>query len=125
MIMYRKGLHEPKVIFSLKNRKISNSPDIIRKQIAIRRVYNYPSKKETPVRGFEILRKVAKTAVLLVTPETGRLPDEMGTLAQYVSCKAGGLGEVVSALCEGLKGNRVPSGYAESEKTIPKRKRCG
>jgi glycogen synthase len=101
--MHRKGWHEPKVIFSLKNRKISNSPDILRKQVIIRRVYNYPSQRETPTRGFEILKKVNRTAVLLVTPETGRLPDEMGTLAQYISCKAGGLGEVVSALCEGLR----------------------
>ena len=43
-----------------------------------------------------------KMAVLLVAPETGRLPDEMGPLAQYISGKSGGLGEVISALCEGL-----------------------
>lgn len=54
------------------------------------------------VRTFEILKRSEKTAVLLVTPETGRLPDAMGDLARYISGKAGGLGEVVSALCEGL-----------------------
>jgi glycogen synthase len=31
----------------------------------------------------------------------------MGTLAQYISCKSGGLGEVVSALCEGLKARGI------------------
>ncbi|NPU85018.1 MAG: glycosyltransferase [Syntrophaceae bacterium] len=43
-----------------------------------------------------------KTAVLLIAPETGRLPDEMGPLARYVSGKSGGMGEVITALCEGL-----------------------
>lgn len=56
-----------------------------------------------PQKVFEILKKTARTAVLLVSPETGRLPDAMGNLARYISGKAGGLGEVVSALCEGLR----------------------
>ena len=43
-----------------------------------------------------------KTPVLLIAPETGRLPEDMGTLARYISGKSGGLGEVVAALCEGL-----------------------
>jgi|GEM_PF-205871 len=43
-----------------------------------------------------------KTAVLLIAPETGRLPEEMCTLAGYISGKSGGLGDVVSALCVGL-----------------------
>lgn len=43
-----------------------------------------------------------KTAVLLIAPETGRLPDGMGPLARFISGKSGGLGEVISALCEGL-----------------------
>lgn len=43
-----------------------------------------------------------KTAVLHITPETGRLPDEMCTLAVYISGKSGGLGDVVAALCVGL-----------------------
>jgi hypothetical protein len=42
------------------------------------------------------------TAVLLITPETGRLPEEMGPLARYISGKSGGLGEVVATLCKGL-----------------------
>ena len=43
-----------------------------------------------------------KTAVLLIAPETGQLPEEMGPLARYISGKSGGLGEVITALCEGL-----------------------
>jgi glycogen synthase len=50
----------------------------------------------------EILKKVDKTAVLLITPETGRLPRDMGPLSRYISGKSGGLGEVIAALCEGL-----------------------
>jgi glycogen synthase len=43
-----------------------------------------------------------KSAVLLIAPETGRLPDGMGPLAGFISGKSGGLGEVISVLCEGL-----------------------
>lgn len=43
-----------------------------------------------------------KTAVLLIAPETGRLPEDMCTLAGYISGKSGGLGDVVAALCAGL-----------------------
>lgn len=39
---------------------------------------------------------------MLIAPETGRLLEDMGTLARYISGKSGGLGEVVAALCEGL-----------------------
>ncbi len=54
-----------------------------------------------------MVRRVAKpkqnkTAVLLIAPETGQLPEEMGPLARYISGKSGGLGEVITALCEGL-----------------------
>jgi glycogen synthase len=59
------------------------------------------------VKTFEILKQAARTAVLLISPETGRLPRAMGNLAQYISGKAGGLGEVVSALCEGLRARRI------------------
>ena len=51
---------------------------------------------------FEVLKRTERTAVLLLTPETGKLPEEMGALARYISGKSGGLGEVVSAICEGL-----------------------
>ncbi len=54
------------------------------------------------IRRFEILKRAERTAVLLVTPETGRLPEDMGELARFISGKSGGQGEVVSALCEGL-----------------------
>ena len=43
-----------------------------------------------------------KTVILQIAPETGRLPRDMGPLATYISGKSGGMGEVVSALCEGL-----------------------
>lgn len=49
-----------------------------------------------------VSRKKGKTAVLLVTPETGRLPEKMGGLASFISGKSGGLGEVIAALCGGL-----------------------
>ncbi|OPY91022.1 MAG: Glycogen synthase [Syntrophus sp. PtaU1.Bin208] len=57
---------------------------------------------ETNITRFEILKKAEKTPVLLITPETGRLPSDMGMLAKYISGKSGGQGEVVTALCEGL-----------------------
>jgi len=57
---------------------------------------------ETFIHRFEILKKPVKTPIMLITPETGRLPHDMGTLAQYISGKSGGQGEVVAALCEGL-----------------------
>jgi glycogen synthase len=56
---------------------------------------------------FEILKRHRKTAVLIITPETGRLPEDMGGLAKYISGKSGGQGEVVSALCEGLSDRGV------------------
>jgi len=51
---------------------------------------------------FQVLKNPAKTPVLLVSPETGRLPPDMGTMAQFISGKSGGLGEVITSLCEGL-----------------------
>lgn len=47
-------------------------------------------------------RDHAKTAVLLIAPETGRLPNGMGPLAGFISGKSGGMGDVISTLCEGL-----------------------
>lgn len=57
---------------------------------------------QVALRQFPTLKKKEKTAVLIVTPETGRLPEDMGVLAKYISGKSGGQGEVISALCEGL-----------------------
>lgn len=57
---------------------------------------------ETDVKRFEILKKGERTAVLIIAPETGRLPEDMGLLAKFISGKSGGLGEVITALCEGL-----------------------
>ena len=61
------------------------------------------------IKSFNILKKSAQTPVVIVTPETGRLPSEgMGQFAKYVSGKSGGLGEVISALCKGLSERRIP-----------------
>src|SRR3990170_3012117 len=54
-----------------------------------------------------IIQNHEKTAVLLIAPETGRLPDEMGPLARFISGKCGGLGDVIAALCEGLSGRGI------------------
>ncbi|HLA28655.1 MAG TPA: glycogen/starch synthase [Syntrophales bacterium] len=48
------------------------------------------------------MKKKTKTGVLIISPETGRLPKNMGPLARYISGKSGGMGEVIAALCEGL-----------------------
>jgi len=52
--------------------------------------------------GPEILKKAKRTAIMMVSPETGMLPAEMGDFAPYISGKTGGLGDVVAALCEGI-----------------------
>ncbi len=57
---------------------------------------------EAVIHRFEILKKRETTAILIISPETGRLPEDMGGLARFISGKSGGQGEVVSALCEGL-----------------------
>ncbi|HET57344.1 MAG TPA: hypothetical protein ENN35_02750 [Deltaproteobacteria bacterium] len=62
---------------------------------------------EVAIRRFEVLKRRERTAVLLIAPESGRLPADMGALASYISGKSGGLGEVVSALCEGLNERNV------------------
>src|SRR5659263_356307 len=46
--------------------------------------------------------KFDKTAVLLIAPETGQLPEDMGPLARYISGKSGGLGDVIATLSDGL-----------------------
>lgn len=59
-------------------------------------------KLDVAVKRFHVIKKQEKTAILIISPETGRLPEDMGTLARFISGKSGGQGEVVSALCEGL-----------------------
>jgi glycogen synthase len=100
-------MRKPIPIFSLKNPRVINYAALSNKRSFARRLSNYPLKAEKPVYNFQILKKTAKTAVLIVAPETGRLPNEMGNLARYISCKCGGLGEVVSALCEGLRARGI------------------
>lgn len=61
------------------------------------------------IHNFNILKKTEKTAVIIITPETARLPSQgMGDFARYVSGKSGGMGEVVSALCKGLADRKIP-----------------
>jgi len=89
------------------NYKINKFPDISARDRDHRRSKGDPSKWVKNVKKFEILKKAERTAVLLVAPETGRLPEKMGNLARYISGKSGGLGEVVSALCEGLRARGI------------------
>jgi glycogen synthase len=59
---------------------------------------------------FHILKKTGRTPVIIISPETDRLPTAgMGDFAQYVSGKSGGMGEVVAALCRGLSDRDVLS----------------
>lgn len=61
------------------------------------------------VHNFNVLKRTQRTPVILITPETARLPSTgMGQFAQFVSGKSGGMGEVVSALCKGLAERRIP-----------------
>jgi glycogen synthase len=99
--MCENGLHEQQM--NLRNNyRINKLQGAYIKNRNHRRHIKYPSKRLKNIRAFEILKRATKTAILLVSPETGKLPEAMGNLARYISGKAGGLGEVVSALCEGL-----------------------
>ncbi len=61
------------------------------------------------VKNFNILTRSTRTPVVIITPETARLPSEgMGQFAKYVSGKSGGLGDVISALCKGLSIRGIP-----------------
>ncbi|MFC1764882.1 glycogen/starch synthase [Planctomycetota bacterium] len=61
------------------------------------------------IHNFNILKKTEQTPVVIITPESARLPSEgMGEFAKYVSGKSGGMGEVVSALCKGLSDRKIP-----------------
>ena len=65
---------------------------------------------EKTVQDFQILKKPPKIPVIMISPETDRLPTEgMGLFAKYVSGKSGGMGEVVAALCRGLSDRGVPT----------------
>jgi glycogen synthase len=58
---------------------------------------------EKSTENFGILKKTERIPVIIISPETDRLPTEgMGDFAKYVSGKSGGMGEVVAALCRGL-----------------------
>ncbi len=62
------------------------------------------------IHTFNIRKTTEQTPVIIITPETGRLPTKgLGILAKYVSGKSGGLGEVISALCKGLSERKIPT----------------
>jgi glycogen synthase len=100
------GLHKRQINLRV-NYKINKLPEVYVRDRSFRRQRGYPSPMARNARSFEIMKKAEKTAVLLISPETGRLPDAMGDLARYISGKAGGLGEVLSALCEGLRARGI------------------
>jgi glycogen synthase len=65
---------------------------------------------EKSIETFQILKKTQRTPVIIISPETDRLPTEgMGDFAKYVSGKSGGMGEVVAALCRGLSNREIPT----------------
>ena len=58
--------------------------------------------------NFTIIKKAERTPVIIISPETDRLPSEgMGEFAKFVAGKSGGMGEVVAALCRGLSDNEI------------------
>jgi glycogen synthase len=58
---------------------------------------------ESSIKSFLILKKPTVTPVVLITPETGKLPTAgMGQFAQFITGKSGGLGDVIAALCAGF-----------------------
>jgi hypothetical protein len=91
-----KGLYKPQMNLRV-NYKINRLPEVSVKNCVRHRHKDSPFKGVRNVKRFEILGREEKTAVLIVAPETGKLPDGKENLARYISGKAGGLGEVVSA----------------------------
>lgn len=62
------------------------------------------------IHTFNIRKTTEQTPVIIITPETGKLPTKgLGVLAKYVSGKSGGMGEVISALCKGLSERKIPT----------------
>jgi glycogen synthase len=63
---------------------------------------------EKSVESFYILKKTERIPIIIISPETDRLPSEgMGDFAKYISGKSGGMGEVVAALCKGLSEKEI------------------
>ncbi len=64
---------------------------------------------ENSLKTFTIHIETVKTPVIIITPETARLPTQgMGEFARFVSGKSGGLGDVISALLIGLVDREIP-----------------
>ncbi len=60
------------------------------------------------VKRFNVKKQTPVTPIVIITPETAKLPSEgMGRIAHYISGKSGGLGEVIAALCKGLAERKV------------------
>ncbi len=45
--------------------------------------------------------KSERTTIILMAPETERLPGDMGALERHISDKSDRMGEIITALCEG------------------------
>ena len=93
--------HAVHAYFSPYNRSIAE---------AVRVVTDKIWELESATKSFNTLKKAVRTPVILISPETDRLPTEgMGEFAQFVAGKSGGMGEVVAALCRGLTERGVPT----------------
>ena len=61
------------------------------------------------VKRFNVTVKKQVTPIILISPETARLPQTgMGHFAKFISGKSGGMGDVVSAICKGLVDRDIP-----------------
>ena len=61
------------------------------------------------IKRFNISISKQMTPIILISPETARLPDTgMGDFAKFISGKSGGMGDVVSAICKGLVERNIP-----------------
>lgn len=61
------------------------------------------------IKRFNISISKSLTPIILISPETARLPDTgMGNFAKFISGKSGGMGDVVSAICKGLVERNIP-----------------
>ncbi|OFZ72218.1 MAG: hypothetical protein A2451_16870, partial [Bdellovibrionales bacterium RIFOXYC2_FULL_39_8] len=62
------------------------------------------------IHSFNIISKKDEVPVIIISPETARLPERgMGEFAKFISGKSGGLGEVISAICNGLVERKIPT----------------
>lgn len=68
---------------------------------------------------FEILKRAERTAILMISPETGRLPEGMGRLARFISGKSGGQGGGGGPLRRIIgQGYRCAPGHPQSKEEV-------